>query len=315
MQDHNAHQQQERNRIGIDDYKKLLDEVAGWNPVIQMTGGEPFMYREIDALIETVKERNLFCMINTNGTMLKKHAELIVDLGVEKITVSIEGPPEIHNQICNFDKAYDLALSGIQAIVEEKKKRRSSYPFIDVKSVITPANVGQLESVVKLLDKGWIQMVDFVHMWFLHKSQVEIHEKLNTGVDYYIPHNFPLFAQDELKSATKHVRELQHRYSHFPFIVFPDIPDDLMQFYYSKPVKRLYRNRCIYPYETARILPNGDVLACPEDIAAKAILGNLRDRSLTEIIRGEEAQEFLRKLDKADGVWPICTRCCGLFRS
>ncbi len=325
MQDHNAHLRQEKERIGLDEYKKLLDEVKGWSPVIQMTGGEPFIYREIDALIEMVKERNLVCMINTNGTMLQKHAGVIVDLGVEKVTVSIEGPPEVHNRICDFDRAYELALSGIQALAEAKKKRRSPYPFIDVKSVITPANAGRLEPVVKLLDTGWIQMVDFVHMWFLHPAQVEIHKKLNPGADYYPPHEFPLFKQEELAYAMKHIRELQRRYSHYPFIVFPDIPDDLMRSYYSDPAKRLYRNRCIYPYETARILPNGDVLACPEDIAAKAILGNIRDRtihdrtirdrSLTDVIQGEKAQDFLEKLDKSGGAWPICTRCCGIFRS
>lgn len=315
MQNHDDHRKQETNRIDIDAYKKLLDEVKGWNPAIQITGGEPFMYSEIDTLIEAVKEKNLFCMINTNGTMLKKHAGLIVDSGVEKVTVSIEGPAEIHNQICNSDKVYEQALSGIQALAEEKKKKGRSYPFIDIKSVISPANNGHLESVVKLLETGWVQMVDFVHMWFLHTSQVEPHKKLNTGVDYYPPHNIPLFSENELEYAMKHIRKLQHRYRNSPFIVFPDIPDDLMKFYYSNPAKRLYRNRCIYPYETARVLPHGDVLACPEDIAAKAVLGNIRDKSLTDIIRGKKAQEFLAKLDRANGAWPICSRCCGIFRS
>lgn len=315
MQNHDDHVKQETDRIGIEDYAELLDEAKEWKPAIQMTGGEPFMYRQIDDLLKLVKDRHLFCMINTNGTMLQRHAETIVSLGVEKLTVSIDGPPGVHNCIRGSDRAYDQAMAGIEALAREKARQRSAYPFIDVKSVITPANAGKLEPVVQLLDSGWIQMVDFVHMWFLHESQTRLHDKLNTGVPYYPPHSFPLFARDELKYAMKHIRDLQRRYKHRPFIVFPDIPDESMMFYYDEPSRPLYRNRCGYPYETARVLPNGDILACPEDIAAKAILGNLREESFTDIVRGQRACEFLKKLDAVDGAWPICTRCCGMFRS
>lgn len=315
FQAHNDHKKREENRIGIDDYRKVLDEVKDWKPVIQINGGEPFMYPDMPLLLEEIKKRNLFCMINTNGTLLKKHAELIVKLGVEKLAISVEGPPELHNKICNFDKAYNMTLAGIQAIAEEKKRQKSAYPMIHVKSVISPANVGQLEPVIKLYDTGWIQMVEFSNMWFLHESQVELHDKLHTGVDYHPPSTFPLFSKDDFRTAMEHVWDLQRRYDHLPFIVYPYVSEDLVDIYYEKPTKFLHKNHCLYPYQSARILPDGDVHACFEDLAAKAIIGNVRENSLTEIIRGEKAQEFLRKLDEAGGAWPICTRCCGIFRT
>ncbi len=315
MQDRDAHKKEDKNRLEMDHYNRILEDVRPWAPAIQLTGGEPLLYKDIVPLLEAVKKRNLFCIINTNGTMLRKYAADIVKLRIEKVSVSIEGGPAVHNRICHSNNAYESAISGIQTLAEEKKRQNSIYPFIDVKSVLTPANTGELEPVLRLYDTGWIQMIAFLHMWFVHASQVEAHKTLNTGIDYYSPPHIKIFKKDELKIAMSHVRELQKKYSKYPFVVFPEIPDRQMDDYYSDPVKVLHREKCIYPYETVRIFPGGDVAPCPEGMGARASLGNIHDKSIIEIVRGEKAREFLKKLDDSGGVWPICTRCCGFFRS
>jgi MoaA/NifB/PqqE/SkfB family radical SAM enzyme len=315
MQDRQAHKKPDKNRVEMGDYSKILEDIRPWNPAIQLTGGEPLLYKEIVPLLENIKKRNLFCIINTNGTMLRQYAVDIVRLGIEKVSVSIEGGPGTHNRICHSSNAYESAISGIRTLAEEKKKQNRIYPFIDVKSVITPANTGELEPVVQLYDTGWIQLVGFLHMWFVHDRQVDAHKKLDTGIDYYKPPDIKLFKGDELKDALKHVRQLQKKYNKYPFLVFPEIPDDQMAYYYSDPVKILHRKKCVYPYETVRIFPGGDVAPCPEGMGAKAILGNILDKSIIDIARGEKARAFLKRLDESAGVWPICTRCCGFFRS
>ena len=315
MQDHEDHRRREENRIGLPDYRRLLTQVKPWNPTVQLTGGETFMYPEIGGLLDILRELDYFVTINTNGSFLEKYAEKVVSSRIGKLTVSLDGPPEIHDSIRRFPGAHERALAGLEALAEEKKRQGSRYPFIDVKSVISPDNVGQLEPVVRLAGEDRIQMVDFVHMWFLHQSQVERQQELGFQVDHYPPHTFTLFEPKLLREAMAHVRDLQRRYRKLPFIVFPDIPDDKMEYYYADPLKPLYRTRCIYPYETARVQPSGEVLACPEDIAAKAVLGNVREESLVDIVRGEKSAEFLSRLDQAGGGWPICNRCCGLFRS
>lgn len=315
MQDHDAHRQPELDRIGLDDYRRVLDQAKFWNPVIQLTGGEPFIYPEIIALLGSIKKKKFFCMANTNGSTLKTHAKQLVELGVEKITVSLDGPPEIHDKVRRFDKAYELAVEGIRTLVEEKKRQGEKYPFIDVKSVINPGNTGHLEPIVKLAQTGLVQMVNFVHVWYLDQSQIDLQKSQGIDVEHYPPHTFPRFNPEELKAALSHVRDLQERYKNVPFIVFPDIPDDQMDFYYSNPNKRLHREKCIYPYETLRVLPSGEVVVCPEDIAAKGYVGNIRHESLEEIVNGELATKFLSQLDQAGGAWPMCNRCCGIFRS
>jgi len=317
IQSHAAHKsREEEDRLTLEDYDRILDRIKPLDPIIQITGGEPFLYPDIGELISMAKRKGFFCMINTNGALLAKYAAQLVETGVEKVTVSLDGPPEVHDKIRRFKGAHEMAMKGLEALAEEKRKRRSRYPFVDVKGVITPDNVGQLEPVAELSATGLVQMVDLVHMWFLHQVQVEAHKARGFNVGYYTPHQFCLFEPDLLQEAVSHVRYLQKKYRWRPFIVFPDFSDEVLREYYAHPDKPIHRMPCIYPYEAARILPTGEVLACPEDVAAKAPLGNLRkDGEILEIIRGKTAENFFAKLDRAQGAFPVCYRCCGLFRS
>jgi radical SAM protein with 4Fe4S-binding SPASM domain len=59
-------------------------------------------------------------------------------------------------------------------------------------------------------------------------------------------------------------------------------------------------------------MPNGDVVNCRDfpDI----IMGNVKDQPLLEIYNCEKFQAFRRALAKAPGgVFPTCSRCCGLM--
>ena len=134
MQDRQAHKKPDKNRIEMGDYNKILEDIRPWNPAIQLTGGEPLLYKDIVPLLENIKKRNLFCIINTNGTMLRQYAADIVRLGIEKVSVSIEGGPETHNRICHSSNAYESAISGIRTLAEEKKRQNSIYPFIPGRS-------------------------------------------------------------------------------------------------------------------------------------------------------------------------------------
>lgn len=316
IQSHEAHARRESDdRLSLEDYHRILDEVKPFDPIIQITGGEPFLYAQVGELIETVKRKGFFCMINTNGSLLSRYAELIVESGVEKVTVSIDGPPEVHNRIRHFNKAHELAMEGLHALTEAKLKWRSRYPFVDVKGVILPENIGLLEPIAALSKTDLVQMVDLVHIWFLHKSQVDAYQTQGFKVGYYSPHQFHLFEPEQMEAMMSHIRDLKKRYRFYPFIVFPDFQDAVVRDFYLHPDKPVHRYPCVYPYEAVRVLPTGEVLACPEDIAAKAPIGHLRHDSLTNIIRGETARKFLARLDEAKGAFPVCYRCCGLFRS
>ncbi len=62
-------------------------------PIISLFGGEPFLYPDILPLIREIKRRGLTCTVITNGGRLEALARELVEIGIDSIAVSIDGPP------------------------------------------------------------------------------------------------------------------------------------------------------------------------------------------------------------------------------
>ncbi len=98
--------------INIEEFEKLIDDVAKFSPTIFLTGGEPFYYKDIIRLIKYIKQKNLICWIITNGTLLENYADDIVKLGVDVLYVSIVGTEHAHNEIRGIHNGFQKISSG-----------------------------------------------------------------------------------------------------------------------------------------------------------------------------------------------------------
>lgn len=82
--------------------RAIIDEGAGIFPVLHFTGGEPFAYRALPELILRGIARGYeHVIINTNGTLLTDQTtRMLAALGDRvSITVSLDGPAEIHDRV------------------------------------------------------------------------------------------------------------------------------------------------------------------------------------------------------------------------
>ena len=86
--------------LGLTDWKRLVDEVAAHHiPSVIIRGGEPFMYPGIIELLEYINFKGLIASIDTNGTLLTTYASDLLRIGKIHITISVDGPEQIHNGV------------------------------------------------------------------------------------------------------------------------------------------------------------------------------------------------------------------------
>ena len=88
-----------KRQLALSDYVRLLDEIAPFQPIVSLFGGEPFLYPDILPLVREIKRRGLTCTVITNGGRLERYARELVEAGIDSIAVSIDGPPEVHDRI------------------------------------------------------------------------------------------------------------------------------------------------------------------------------------------------------------------------
>ena len=110
-----------RRQLGLDDYVRLLDELAPHRPIVTLFGGEPFLYPEIMPLVRAIKARGLVATVITNGWHLERHARELVEAGIDSIAVSIDGPPSVHDRIRGRESSFARAAAGIRAVAHWRR--------------------------------------------------------------------------------------------------------------------------------------------------------------------------------------------------
>jgi cyclic pyranopterin phosphate synthase len=89
---------------------------------IRLTGGEPLLRKNIEVLIEmlakltTLNGQPLDITLTTNGSLLKKKAQILVDAGLQRVTVSLDGLDDaVFKRMNDVDFPVSDVLNGIEA--------------------------------------------------------------------------------------------------------------------------------------------------------------------------------------------------------
>ena len=293
----------------------LLDELTGWRPILFITGGEPLLYPHILELIEEAKKRNLLVHLQTNGLLLEKVADQLVALGVEMVTVSIDGPPAVHDYI-RGPGTFERSARGLTALRAARAHRQSPVPVVDIRCTISQDNVaalGQLPSVA--LELG-VDLLQFTHTIFLSQDLVARHNRLLTPAwaeshgltliqpsipagEYYEsgigPETLPI-----ILSGLREVKEKAR--GRLKVLFSPALPLDLIAPYYLD-LNYPFPQACRALWRSCRILPDGTVSPC-----LHLVMGNITKEPLREIWNNSCMQNFRKII--ATQLLPGCARCC-----
>ncbi len=80
--------------------------------------------------------------------------------------------------------------------------------------------------------------------------------------------------------------------------------------YYSDPWNSFGNKRCVSPWMTTEIQPNGDVATCRDH--PDYVVGNIKDEPILKIFNNAKYRKFRQRL-QTKGLFPVYARCCGLM--
>ena len=120
------------------------------------SGGEPLLRKGFFDVLDEIKKTKTRVFIASNGTIInQKMAKRLKTAGVFAIDISLDGyTSELHNSVRLHKSAFDKAIEGIKACVEEDIPLR-------VSGMITPLNVNCIANFVELLVSLKIRKVVF----------------------------------------------------------------------------------------------------------------------------------------------------------
>src|SRR6202140_1557090 len=95
--------------------KAIINQIAEVSkPILVLSGGEPLFRSDIFELARYGTDKGLRVALATNGTLVSKDvARQIVDSGVQRVAISLDGADEItHDTFRGIPGAFNAAITG-----------------------------------------------------------------------------------------------------------------------------------------------------------------------------------------------------------
>ena len=298
--------------LTTDEIMDIIDQISDMGvKVLNLHGGEPFIRKDIIEIIEYAKNKNLIVTITTNGTLINANlAKKLVELDVDWLNFSIDGPKEIHNKIRGFN-AYDKVIEAIGRIQKYKKVLNNDFPKLSVAVTISTENENYLYDVVKISHELGVNEVTYMLSTYYSKdAPKKTKEILNFNGPKIKEPGSPILERDMtniqpeiILNEKKKIKEYAKK--HGIRVWFPT--DDCIKNYYDLTYNQL--NFCIYPWRSFVISPYGYLYPCIPLAFISYSVGNVRENRMKEIWNSKEFREFRMKLKKLK-LLPICSKCC-----
>ena len=307
----------QNSEMATEEILELINQLETYRPHIYFGGGEPFIREDFLTILAYVKGFGLPTSFTTNGTLLDQgRIQNVVELGVDAINFSIDGPEEVHDKLRgpgNFGRV----TSNMQHLLECKKRRNIREPSITVNITINPLVVGRLQETINSIRRATGDGVDFFrihHLWFITPTELELHraaiyktlKRLAHGAG---AHCIPLSQHVDSNALSNEISQLRGVQK---IKFFPNLHDKEIHEYYSEGYH--LRKRCMAPFRSVLVKPNGDIRFCPDEWIDDYVLGNIHCDRFENIWNNEEAKRF-RSVIFWKKSFPGCKRCSWMHSS
>ena len=301
----------QNSEMATEEILELINQLATYRPHIYFGGGEPFIREDFLTIMAHVKSFGLPISFTTNGTLLdQKKIQKVVELGVDAVNISVDGPEEVHDKLRgqgNFGKV----ILNMQHLLECKKGGNTKKPSITVNITINPLVVGRLKETINSIRKTTGDGVDFFrihHLWFITPTELEVHKAaiyktLKRSAHGAGSHCIPLSQHIDSNALSNEISQLKDLGK---IISFPNLQDKEIHQFYSESYR--LKKRCMAPFRSVLVKPNGDLRFCPDEWIDDYVLGNIHYDSFENIWNNEKAKRF-RSVIFWKKSFPGCKRC------
>jgi MoaA/NifB/PqqE/SkfB family radical SAM enzyme len=291
------------------DWKRLTDELAAHNiSSVILRGGETFLYPDIIELLEYINGKRIFMSIDTNGTMLKKYAANIVRIGNIHITISVDGPEGIHDNVRGMKGCFQKIKEGIEQLIEIEKSSGKSISR-SICFTISPYSVsglGSMPDVARSLSIDTLVIVPYNYIpgSMGNKYMQELNDHFHTAGFSWIGfhhENSGIDFNEFQKEYTKYMADL-NGIRNYPYMV---LSEEEYRTWFENPTALVGSPQCANIEKLIDIQPDGNANFCVDN--PDYSFGNVKDSTIETLWNSEKASQF-REYRRIKPL-AVCYRC------
>ncbi|SMC45397.1 tungsten cofactor oxidoreductase radical SAM maturase [Sporomusa malonica] len=249
--------------------------------------GEPLTHPNILEMIGKCKEIGLSVEMITNGSMLTPTvANSLVELGLDWIFVSLDGPDDDSFETIRPGASYEEVVQNIEYLQKLKKQKRTIKPELGVEFVATKTNIKKLPAMPALTDRLGAHK-------FIVTNVLPYHESMKDEILYDTGLDLNSFGRESTFLSMKAAPNMQLRTArHCRFV-----ENKAMAVTWQGNISPCYAFMHTYTCY---------IMGRKKDMIAHSF-GNVKERSLEEIWTDPAYARFRWMARTSD--YPSCTDC------
>jgi len=122
--------------------------------VVNISGGEPLVHPRTVEIVRVFAEKGLYVGLSTNGLLFKRFAKPLCQAGLSYVQVSLDGPPDLHDQFRGREGSYLRARSAL-------REAKSLGMQTQINTVITSLNIRRLDHVLEAGEEDDVNQIHF----------------------------------------------------------------------------------------------------------------------------------------------------------
>jgi len=270
--------QRKKGNMTLDTYKRIIDELADYIFfVILHIWGEPFLNPDIFKMIKYAQKKNIGTVISSNLNPLnKERIKKIVSSGLEHLIISLDAATQETYQQYRQGGNFDKVTNNLKILVGEKKRQKSQTPFIEWQFIKMKHNQHELKKAKKIAKKIGVNKF---------KSYTEAKTNLTFFKGSY--------QKEKIKKW---------------------LTKEKINYWQKNNFKKefLYAKTCLYLWNYAVILYNGDIMPCCYIDDQSPGFGNINENSFVKIWRNQlfqASRNIFKKNKKNINQKTVCHLC------
>jgi MoaA/NifB/PqqE/SkfB family radical SAM enzyme len=299
-----------REELPLDTLRRAFPDDAGLQ--VSLTGGEIFMRKDILGVMEVFKDKGYTCgYLTTNGTIITdERADALAELAragfLKHISVSIDGPNELHDKARGVAGTFERTAAGLRKL-QDAARRKHAPLRVSINTTVAHETLDALDRMVDVAEELGVDAIGLNHLMFSTPEEVAETVRLTgapgpAAISTFVTSDPGVDAARVLKQVDALAARCRDRKIRFD--MRPKVRPAVIENYYTPgtPLK----GRCLYPFLHARVSFSGKVYFCP---FIRVEVGDLTTQTLEEVWTGDR-YVALRKRLLEEHLFPVCRRCC-----
>jgi MoaA/NifB/PqqE/SkfB family radical SAM enzyme len=300
-----------RQEISTEEYLDIIRQIgrAGVRKVT-LTGGEPTLRRDITTLVAAVKSYPIHLSLISNGLGKPDLYRELIRLGLDSLTISVDGPRAVHDHIRGLEGSFDRTMAAVQAVITEKKARGLRRPWLAVSCAVSALNQDEVENLARWFQDYDIDKLDFGYLHFSTPGRQRATEgQVDGPVGHLKNHELPDRIRDvdptALAARVARIKAERERRA-VPVSFTPDLSADEIRRQYTDEAFT-FADKCFQPWLATRIDPWGQMYPCWIDIR----LGDVREHGFLNLWNSPLYRKF-RQTIREKKLLAKCSTCPAL---